>query len=227
MKPNPWSPSALNEFENCPKQYNEVRVLKRIKQEPFEASEWGNRVHDHFEGFFDGKPLPVELGIHEDYLRKIDEKPGFFFTEQKVAFDTKAQPCSWDIPVEQIWGRFKIDFVKVNMEAEVPIADVRDWKSGKKKEEFRQLLIYALHTFATHKVDLVDVRYYWLIDQTETRKVYARKEIPEMWSTLVPLLTQYRAAFRDDIWQPRQSGLCNGWCPVTDCEFWRPRRNKK
>jgi hypothetical protein len=43
----------------------------------------------------------------------------------------------------------------------------------------------------------------------------------------VPDLKQYATAFKTDVWQPRQSGLCNGWCPVTECEFWKPKRTFK
>ena len=40
------------------------------------------------------------------------------------------------------------------------------------------------------------------------------------------LFPQYAQAFKTDTWQPRPSGLCNGWCPVKTCEFWQPKRNK-
>ena len=53
-----------------------------------------------------------------------------------------------------------------------------------------------------------------------------RDQIDQLWAPFIGDLKQYMQAFREDIWQPRQSGLCNGWCPVTDCEFWKPKRNR-
>jgi hypothetical protein len=53
-----------------------------------------------------------------------------------------------------------------------------------------------------------------------------RDQIGAVWGEFLPNLKQYAQAFKEDIWQPRQSGLCGGYCPVTDCEFWRPKRRK-
>lgn len=130
MTPNPWSPSGLAELENCARAFNEQRVLRNVQGTRTEHSDWGDRVHLAFETFFDtdGKELPGDLGIHRKYLETLHAKDGIFWTEQKVAFDKKAQPCSWEAPKADIWGRFKIDYVKVNMHADVPIADIRDWK---------------------------------------------------------------------------------------------------
>lgn len=227
--PKPWSPSALSEIENCPKQYHEVRVKRSVKSASHEQNQWGDYVHTSFEKFFDSDAniLPGDLGIHREYLETLHAKDGIFWTEQKVAFDKKAQPTTWEARVEDIWGRFKIDYKKVDMHAGTPIAWVRDWKSGKQKDEFLQLSIYALHTFAQHPVDLVDVRYYWTQSQTETRKIYGRAEVPALWAVVIPKLVRFRDHFRNEAWPPKQSGLCHGWCPVEDCEFWSPKREKK
>jgi hypothetical protein len=40
----------------------------------------------------------------------------------------------------------------------------------------------------------------------------------------MPDIKQYQQAFVQDVWQARQSGLCHGWCPVTTCEYWKPKR---
>jgi hypothetical protein len=45
-----------------------------------------------------------------------------------------------------------------------------------------------------------------------------------LWSKFVPDLRQYMEAFKTETWQARPSGLCNGWCPVTECEHWKPKK---
>jgi len=228
MIPAPWSPSGLSEIENCPKAFHETRVLRRVKGTRTEHNDWGDEVHKAFETYFDtdGVTLPGFLEVHRNYLAKLHAKDGFFWTEQKAAFDKKAKPCSWEAPVGDIFGRFKIDYIKVDMEpdlGEKSIADIRDWKTGKQKDEFMQLIVYALWAFAAHHVDIVDVRYYWTQTQTETRKIFGREEIPALWAGLIPKLQRWRDLFKEDKWPARQSGLCS-WCPVVDCEFWKPRR---
>jgi len=47
--PLPWSPSALDDFVNCPKSYHEKRVLKSVKDVQGEEAIWGVRVHKAFE----------------------------------------------------------------------------------------------------------------------------------------------------------------------------------
>lgn len=225
MKPRPWSPSGLAEIKNCPKQFHETRILRRFKQERNTYNDWGDRVHTAFEKFFLSTPIPEELKAHEDYLGKLHDKRGPYWLEQKVAFNKRAEPCSWDEPEETLWARFKIDYLKVDLKSEPPIAYVVDYKTGKQKDDFTQLVIYALWTFAKHPVDLVDVRYYWTQTETETRKVYGREEVPALWEKIMPDLLLWRDAFRNETWQARQSGLCKGWCSVTDCQFWEPKRS--
>lgn len=230
MTPNPWSPSGLNEIETCPKSFHEQRVLRSVQGSRTEHNDWGDKVHLAFEAFFDSKgtELPGYLSIHRDYLAKLYDKPGIFWTEQKVAFDKQAKPCSWEARKEDIWGRFKIDFIKVDMEpdlGEKPIATIKDWKTGKKKDDFTQLIIYALWAFAAHPgLELCDVAFYWTQTQTETRKVYGVAEVPALWAFLIPKLVNWRDRFRNELWTPKPSGLCNGWCPVTTCEHWKPKR---
>jgi hypothetical protein len=99
--------------------------------------------------------------------------------------------------------------------------------TGKMHSKFKQLKLFALNTFAMFPdVFYVDVRYYWTQHQQATGEQYTRAMIPQLWSAFTPDLRQYVEAFKTDTWQPRPSGLCAGWCPVTECEFWKPKRNK-
>jgi hypothetical protein len=222
MKPLPWSYTALEDFVNCPRAYHQKRVLKKFKEEKTEAIIWGEYVHKAFElRQAENKELPIELMQHEDLMKKLEDKPGLFYTEQKIALDKKAKPCNFFYA--DVWYRGVIDYVKVHESNAVLI----DYKTGKPHEKFKQLMLFALHTFELYpEVTLVNAQFYWTKTQTTTRKIWDRKEIPDLWRHLIPDLKQYAQAFKDDTWQPRQSGLCNGWCPVTDCEFWKPRRQR-
>jgi hypothetical protein len=40
-----WSFSSLKDFINCPKQYQEIKVLKRFHKFPTEQMRYGTEVH--------------------------------------------------------------------------------------------------------------------------------------------------------------------------------------
>lgn len=223
VRPLPWSHTSLKQFKNCPKQFHQVRVLKAVKEEQGEAALWGERVHKHFEDrIAEGTSLPIELQQHEPYLAKLDAMAGEGFTEQKIALDMAAQPCGFFD--KDVWFRGVIDYKKVHG----PLALVADYKTGNPKNaDPTQLKLFALHTFAAHpEVAVVKTQFYWTQTLSTTGETFARADVPKLWQTFLPDLKQYSAAFRDDVWQPRQTGLCNGWCPVTTCEYWRPKRRK-
>lgn len=222
MKPLPWSYSSLDDFVNCPRSYYEKRVAKSVKEEKSEQMIWGERVHKAFEdrqGL--GTPLPPELAEHEPFMQRLQDMPGEFSTERKIALNRAMQPCGFFD--KDVWFRGIIDYTKRHEN----IAQIVDYKTGKPHSKFQQLKLFAIHIFAEHpEVDIVDVRFYWTKTCSTTFEVYRRKQIDDLWKMFVPNLKQYAQAFREDIWQPRPSGLCNGWCPVKTCEFWKPKRNK-
>src|SRR5579872_6165089 len=91
-----WSPSSLDTFVSCPRQYHETKVLKRFKSEQGPEQIWGEKVHKHFEERqAHRKPLPEDLEEHEPFMQRLENKPGHFFTEQKVALDNKLVPCAF------------------------------------------------------------------------------------------------------------------------------------
>lgn len=222
MRPLPWSYTSLDDFVNCPKAFYEKRVIKSVKEEETEQLIWGNKVHKAFEDYVkSGEPLPDILAQHENYLKRIIAFGGTPHTEQKIAFNLKGQPCGFFD--KDVWYRGVIDFHAVNGTT----ALIVDYKTGKQHSKFKQLKLFALHVFARYPdVRHVDVRFYWTQAAAATGERYARGQIPHLWADFLPDLKQYAQAFKEDVWQPRQSGLCNGWCPVTTCEFWKPKRRK-
>lgn len=221
MKPLAWSFTSLEQFVSCPRQFHEQRVLKRVKPIQGEEAKWGEHVHKVFETYQRemGSTLPADLQEHLPFMRRLADKPGRPLLEQKIALDRELKPCGFFDP--DVWFRGVIDFMKVDGRS----AYMVDYKTGKPHNKHRQLLTFALFTFIRFpEVDLVNAQYYWTKTCDVTKKVWARKEVPEMWKELIPDLKQYAQAFKEYVWQPRQSGLCRGWCPVQECEFWSARR---
>jgi hypothetical protein len=209
VTPKPWSHSALEAFKNCPRSFHEATI-------------WGEVLHKHFEDrLTDGVVLPPEVAMHEPFLGRLEAMPGVMSVEQRIALDRTAKPCEFF--ADDVWFRGVID-VKIVDGAHALLVD---HKSGKHHSKFGQLRLFALHTFAAHpEVETVRAEYYWTQTMTKNGEGYARADVPQLWAGFIPDLKQYAQAFRTDTWQPRQSGLCRGWCPVTSCEFWSPKRKR-
>lgn len=215
MKPLAWSYTALSQFVNCPRQFEAVRVLKSVKEAQGEAQLWGEYVHKQFENRQrDGTPLPDDLAEHEPYMQTLDALPGKHFCEQKMALNRKVEPCGFFDP--GVWNRGVLDFVAIDHHRAIIV----DYKTGKVKPDLKQLALFALFTFHTYpQVTACYTRYYWTQTKRETEEEFLRGRIPEIWRKFLPDLQQYNEAFKHNIWQPRQSGLCKAHCPVKECEF--------
>lgn len=222
MRPLPWSFSRLDAFTNCPKAFASTTVYKTHVEEKGEAVIWGQEVHKHFEDFLiDGVALPKELEEHEPFLLRLLQLKGQLTAEERIALNTRAQPCGYFD--QDVWYRGCID-VKVIAGSQALLID---HKTGKLHKKFKQLKTFALHTFTAHpEVETVRAEYYWTKTRTKDGETYTRAQVPALWAEFVPDLRQYRDAFLTELWQPRQSGLCRGWCPVKDCEFWEPKRRR-
>lgn len=220
--PPAWSHSRLEAFNNCPRQFYEVQIAKTVQDVRGEAVIWGEEVHTHFENYLaKGTPLPGMLLPHEPFLKFLADAPGTPYVEEKIALDKQLQPCAFFD--KNVWFRGIIDYLKVNGTA----ARVVDHKTGKVHTKFGQLKLFALHTFIRFPdVQTVRAEFYWTQNLSTTGQDFTRDQMPTLWNEFVPSLRQYAQAFQTNVWQPRQSGLCNGWCPVTGCEFWRPKRKR-
>lgn len=232
MKPKPWSFSALDTFTTCPRQYFEKNVARSTQDEPPTAEQdFGVRLHKAFE-LRQGpqrEPLPTEFKRHEEFMQRLEAGDAKRFVERKVGLDVKAQPCAFFGP--QVWWRGVIDFQKVSLgQSAAGSAILRvqlvDYKTGKPHRKTGQLEQFALHSFA-QGAHLVDAMFYWTQTCDTTRKVISRDEIPALWAKIAPDLKAYMRAFKEEHFPATPNGLCKGWCPVKDCEHWRPKEPKK
>lgn len=222
MTPKPWSHSALEDFKNCPRSFYEKRIAKSVVETKGEATVWGEEVHKHFEDYAtDGLDLPEKLRMHEPFLQRLMALPGTKGIERKIALNMAGQPCEFFDP--NVWYRGVVDWMTVDGNSALMI----DYKTGKHHTKFQQLRLFALHTFAAYpEVENIRCEYYWTQTMTKNGEGYSRADIPKLWAERIPDLRQYAEAFKTDTWQPRQSGLCRGWCPVDTCEFWSPKRKR-
>lgn len=234
MKPLPWSHSALSDFNNCPKAYYHKRVAKDVVDPPNDAGLAGDFIHKAFEAYLmAGTPLPAVYPNHirewpegikppafyKEYLDALLASSGQIYVEGKYAINAKFEPV--DFFADDVWCRGILDVLHLNGAK----ARILDHKTGKRKQDTRQLKLNALLVFIHHpEVQVVKTGYMWLKDMVLDTETYIRADESALWDEYMPDLTRYRTAFKQEVFVPRQSGLCNGWCPVRQCEFWRPKR---
>lgn len=211
-----WTYSQLDSFETCPRKFYHTKVKRDIVEPPTVHTEWGTRVHTAFENAVkDGTPLPEGMTQWQGLADKVRALPGTKLCEEKYALDRNFQPTDW----KSAWTRGIGDLVVLNKDK----ALVADYKTGKRKPT-EQLDLYALYVFAHEpQVKTVSTNFVWLKDKRVDRQTRQREEVPIIWQSFLPRVAKLESSYERDRWPAKTSGLCNGWCPVTSCEFNRKK----
>jgi len=212
-----WTYSQLDSFETCPKKFYHLRVAKDFKDPPNEHSIWGERVHKAFEDRINhGTPLGEGMRQWEGIARKVERLPGTKYTEIKLSIDRAFQPAPWG----SSWSRGIADLLVINGEKAV----VLDYKTGKRKPS-EQLALYTAYAFAHHEeVREVTSGFVWLKERKIDKQRFERKDLPDIWQSFLPRVSKLEKAYEREKWPAKPSGLCNGWCPVNTCEFYKEKR---
>ena len=213
----PWSYSALNAFETCPRRYQLTRVTKEVVEKQHEASIWGNRVHKHLEDYANKKAnLPDNLKQYAKYVDKIFTYEGKRVVEQRMAIDNNFKPTKW--MAKNVWCRGIIDIGVVGSKT----AYLLDWKTGKRKPDSDQLKLFAALAFAHYPyIEKIVCGFIWLKESKFDKEIYTKDDIQDIWAEFLPRVDRLEIAFDEDKWQAKPSGLCRNWCPVGSklCEF--------
>jgi hypothetical protein len=224
----------LSDFLNCPKAYYHKRILKDVVDPPNDAGLVGDYIHKAFEVYLKERtPLPTTFpdnirdwptglkppAAYQSYLDAILNGSGELHVENRYAITKDLVPCDFFAP--DVWCRAILDVIHIDGQ----VARVIDHKSGKRKQDTRQLKLSALMVFAHHpEVQIVKTAYMWLKEGVRDDATYVRAGEAELWLEFIEDLQRYKTAAKTMTFGPRPSGLCNGWCPVTKCEFWKPKR---
>lgn len=213
-KPFAWSYSALNAFETCPRQYYEMRVLKRWPDPPGEAQQFGQLCHSYLEDRIKkGKDLPVFLRHVEPIVQRLEESKGELQAEYKLALNQQFKPVEFF--AKDAWVRAVGDVIKVYEDRALAL----DWKAGKYRDGDAQLRLQSAVMFATYPhVQKIGVVYAWLKDKRTTVRTFERADVPAIWQEFLPRVKRMEIAKETGEYPPKPSGLCARWCHVKSCE---------
>ena len=210
-----WSYSSLKDFQNCPRQYNEVKVLKRFQKKTTPQMLYGTEVHSALENYVkDGTPLLKNYERYKPMLDPLRDMDGEKYPEYRMALDFDRKPSTWG----KYWVRGIADLVVIDGDT----GFVVDYKTGSDRyPDMKQLQLMALMVFAHFpEVEYIKAGLLFVAHNNFITGDFKRKNIDKMWADFIPHLERLRLCHVNDKWQANPTPLC-GWCPVTSCEFYR------
>jgi hypothetical protein len=221
-----WSHSALNLYNTCPRKFYEAKITKAwVEEFKGPAAEWGLAVHKAFERRIRfGTPFPANMVQWEPLARKLSGIAGTIATEMQFAINNKREEVDWF--AKDAWCRAIGDFLSLNLPKRKMMA--LDYKTGKRKDDDSQLALLAAVIFDIHEnIDTVIAGYVWLKDGAKLDMVtFTREHKDQLWDIFLPQVAKIEQSVTSGHWPEKQSGLCHGYCPVKDCQFWHPKKER-
>ena len=212
----PWSYSFLNDLANCPHKAFSKYVKRDLPRETSPELEEGIRVHKVAEDLINGREIsdPTARAL-EPYVFALIQQGAK--AEVKLGMTEDFHPAEF-FSKDGLWGRGKADVLIVNP----PAAFIVDWKTGKVREDDRELRQLALLVLANYpEVTRISGCYVWL-KEGRMGVVYDLSDVNRTYHGTVAQMARARSYAEANDWPKIENPLCS-YCPVTDCENWRPR----
>lgn len=218
-----WSYSSLKTFEQCPKKYYHLKVVKDVKDEGSEATLYGQELHKAAEDYLkDGTPIPPKFGYVQDTVDAIKKIPGEKHCELKLGVkrtDKGYEPCGFFD--KDVWWRGIGDVVVVQDE----LAFSLDYKTSKnaKYADLKQLDILAAALF-THfpQIKKIKSALAFVVSNEFVHKEHFAEMRDSYFAAFEPDLDRLATAQETGVWNTNTGPLCK-FCPVVSCEHNRKR----
>lgn len=211
-----WSYSSISLFQQCPRKYHRLRVVKDIVEPPQEHLLYGSAVHKVAEEYLrDGTPIPEKYAYIEPKLAPFKDASGIMHCEYEMGLDRDLNPCGFRD--KHVWFRGIADLLIINGDK----ARIVDWKTSKNSRyaDKKQLELLSLLTFKHFpEVKKVNAGLVFLVADDLVPAKYDREIESEAWQKWLGETNQLDKAFETDVWNPKPNFTCRGWCPVDDCE---------
>jgi hypothetical protein len=211
-----WSYSSLGLFQQCPRKYYHLRVLKDIKEPETTAILYGKEVHLALEEYIrDGKPVPAQFKEFTEIADMLKAMPGDKLCEYKMGLTKDIQACGFFD--ENVWFRGVADLLIINGDT----ARVIDYKTGKSSEfaDKKQLELMSLAVFKHFpKVRTVKAGLIFLVANDFVKADFEKKDAPITWLKWIQETDRLEEAHEVNVWNPKPNFTCRKYCLVKDCE---------
>ena len=214
-----WSYSGLKDYSNCPKQYQQVKVLKKFSKRPTQQMLYGTEVHTALENYVkDGTPLAKNYERYKKQLDPLRDMAGIKYPEHRMAITYDKEPCTFG--AKNYWARGIADLLVIDGDQ----GFIVDYKTGSNKyPDPKQLQLMALIAFAHFpEVNHIKAGLLFVAHEHFVTSEYTREKIDQYWQDFYWELERMRLSYENDSWQANPTPLC-GWCPVHTCEHHKER----
>ena len=217
MSISPWSFSRLKSFEQCPKQFQHLKILKTYKESESTAMLYGTAFHTAAEEYIrDETPMPPQFDYAKDALDVLNAKQGDKLCEFKMGLTENLEPC--DFFADDVWWRGIADLVIIDEEKD--LAWVIDYKTGKNARyaDKGQLQLMALAIFKFFpNVKTVRGGLLFVVSNELIKESYTSLDQGHLWGQWLTAYSRMEKAFENDVWNANPSGLCKAHCIVLEC----------
>lgn len=211
-----WSYSSLTLFQQCPRKYFHLRVLKDVVEPESPAMLYGTQVHEAAELYIrDGAEIPEKFSFIKPVLDTLIETPGIKLCEYKMGLTKDKKPC--DFFAEDVWFRGVADLLIINGST----AYVVDYKTGKSAQyaDKKQLELMALAVFKHFpSIERVKAGLVFLVAEEFVREQYNVDIQDERWALWDSEIKRIEDAMENDTWNPKQNFTCKKFCLIEHCE---------
>ncbi len=210
-----WSYSSLKEYQNCPKKYYEIRVVKNYISQDTPQIIYGKEVHKALEDYVKSNTSLAKN--YERYKELVDNLiliPGEKYCEHEMALTKEKTPC--EFKSSDRWVRGICDLLIIDGDT----AFIVDYKTGSNKyPDPKQLKLMALMTFAHFpQINKVKAGLLFLAHNQFIPEEYKRQDIDKYWGQFLGTLLRLDNSYETNTWKPNPTPLC-GYCPVKSCDF--------
>ncbi len=210
-----WSFSSLKLFDQCPKKYYHLKVLKDHKESDTEHTLYGTQFHEAAEKYVSGASrLPPQFDYAKPVLDRLKSFPGRKVCEYEMGLTADLAPCAIDAP--EVWWRGIADLIIIDGDE----ARVVDYKTGgsAKYADRGQLELMALAVFKHFpEVQTVRAGLLFVVCKAFIKEKYTRANVPGLWAKWLRDYNKLQVAMESNTWNPRPSGLCKRHCIVESC----------
>jgi hypothetical protein len=218
-----WSYSSIKTFDQCPKKYYHLRVVKDVKDEDSEALLYGQQVHKAAEEYLkSGVPIPPKFQYIQEVVDSIRNIPGEKHCELRLGIrltDDGYEPC--DFFAKDVWWRGVGDVVVVQDEVAYSI----DYKTSKnaKYADLKQLDVLAGALFVHFpRIKKIKSALAFVVSNEFVHKEHVVQSRDDYFATFASELDRLATAEETGVWNANTGPLCK-FCPVVSCEHNRKR----
>lgn len=201
------SPTSLQTFLTCPRQYEAKYITKEVKFESNDHATFGDLVHKSIEAYLKGQePLPSILEPMREFLDKMGNV--LIGAETKLAVDKQGNAV--DFFDKSAYQRCIVDAIIGDPDSYIICID---WKTGKKRDAQVQHDFIKKCTKAKYPNAIIVTFFIYLFAGESDRQQYNGETL----TSLDYKMNQLSSAYASNSFQPRPSGLCGKWCDVLSC----------